>query len=118
MLGMTDEPTEFVKKIEELRRKRSRTSGITAAITLCESKDRSGIPLMPSLRAPRGSDGDDETDDERPEVSGDQEEEEEFTCHPCEEAPKPVTGRDPRCPTPQERAEHDLTHLPFRSGQT
>ena len=41
-------------------------------------------------------------------------EEEELNTQ-TEEAAKPTAARDPRCPTPQERAEHNLTHLPFRS---
>ena len=67
-----------------------------------------GIPLMPNLR---GEDDHDD-DDEYTQPGGD-EADEELICHPCEGAPKPVTGRDPRCPTAQERADHDFKHLSF-----
>ena len=41
--------------------------------------------------------------------------EEEEMCQPCEEALQPTVAKDPKCSTPQEWAEHNLTHLPFRS---
>ena len=41
-------------------------------------------------------------------------EEEEVEPVGVEEAVQPTVKRDPYCPTAQERAEHELTHLPFR----
>ena len=43
--------------------------------------------------------------------------EEDEECRECEdlERPSPVVRRGPSEPSERERAEHDITHLPYRS---
>ena len=88
--------SEFEKRIEQLRIKR-------------QSSPLFAVPLMGAEARPGGEEG-----EQTPGVEEEEEKEETGTQPTVEQATKPTTGRDPRCPTEQERAEHELTHLPFR----
>ena len=109
-----EEATPFAKKLEELRlKRRDRIPTVlldeTKVISSVPLARTTTVPLMPSTRETV-----DDVEGEHPLPGGD-EEEDELLCQPCEEGVQPKTGRDPRCPTAHERAEHELTHLQFRS---
>ena len=103
--------TPFEQMVEDLMLKRQR---------LCKSNISELRYPAPPSGGPSSAGGAGATDDslnQRCVLCGPLvgvEEEENEPGVGSEEAAQPVVKRDPRCPSAQERAEHELTHLPFR----